>query len=68
MWYRQFGAPASADDVIVAMVQETKDPGRIRVVSGDKAIGSEARHHRCRHTTSVAFVKGKECCYKDGEE
>lgn len=53
----RFGAPVSADDVIITMVQETKDPGKIRVVSGDKAIGSEARRHRCRHTTSVAFVK-----------
>lgn len=52
----QFSAPATADDVIVAMVHESRDPGAIRVVSSDKAVGAEARRRRCRHTTSVAFV------------
>lgn len=52
----RFSAPHTADDIIVAMVHETKDPGRIRVVSGDKAIRSEAVSHRCRYVTAAAFV------------
>lgn len=52
----RFSAPHTADDIIVAMVHETKDPGRIRVVSGDKAIRAEAVSHRCVHVTSVDFV------------
>ena len=52
----RFSAPHTADDIIIAMVHETGDPGRIRVVSGDKAIRSEAVSHRCRHVTAIAFV------------
>ncbi len=51
-----FSAPHTADDIIIAMVHETNDPGRIRVVSGDKAIRAEAVSHRCRHVTAIAFV------------
>lgn len=52
----RFSAPHSADDIIVAIVHETKDPGRIRVVSGDKAIRAEAVSHRCRYVSCVDFV------------
>ena len=52
----RFSAPAPADDVIVAMVERAHRPADIRVVTSDKAIAHEARHHRCRHTNAVAFV------------
>ncbi len=51
-----FSAPKTADDLIVAMVHRARDPGAVRVVSGDTAIRREARHRRCRHTEAVAFV------------
>ncbi len=52
----RFSAPATADDVIVAMIQRAKDPGAVRVVSGDKAIRLEASYRRCLHTDAAGFV------------
>ena len=52
----RFSAPHTADDIIITMIHETKDPGRIRVVTGDKAIRAEAVSHRCGHVTAIAFV------------
>jgi len=52
----RFSAPATADDVIVAMIQRAKDPGTVRVVSGDKAIRLEAAYRRCLHIDAVGFV------------
>ena len=53
----RFSAPATADDVIVDMIHRAKDPGKLHVVTSDKAIRHEARHRRCRHTDAVRFVK-----------
>ncbi len=52
----RYSAPQTADDVIVAMIGATKDPGRVRVVTSDKAIRLEARYHRCRDIDSDCFV------------
>lgn len=52
----RFSAPLTGDDVIVAMVHQAKDPGAVRVVSGDTAIRREARYRRCAHTDVVKFV------------
>lgn len=52
----RFSAPATADDVIIAMVECARDHSDIRVVTSDKAIAHEARRNRCRHTNAVAFV------------
>lgn len=51
-----FSAPQTADDVIIAMANRAKDPGRITVVSGDRAIQHAAKMRRCRVTESRAFV------------
>jgi hypothetical protein len=52
----QFSGNRTADDVIVALIQRTRDPGRIRIVTSDHAIRSEARHRRCGTTAADAFV------------
>ncbi len=52
----RFSAPMTGDDVIVAMVHRAKDPGGVRVVSGDTAIRREARYRRCGHTDVVKFI------------
>ncbi len=52
----RFSAPATADDVIVTMVQRAKDPSTVRVVSSDTAIRHEAKYRRCRCTDVVSFV------------
>jgi len=52
----RFAAPATADDVIVALIQGERDPARVLVVSDDTAIRYEARRRRCRHSGAVAFV------------
>lgn len=52
----EFSAPVTADDVIVEMVERVKDPGRVRVVTSDRAIRHAAGLNRCRHTDARAFV------------
>lgn len=52
----RFSAPMTADDIIVAMIQRAKDPGRVRVVTGDTAIRREVRYRRCLHTDVVSFI------------
>ena len=52
----RFSAPATADDVIVQAVHDAKDPGAMRVVSSDRAIGHAAKHRRCRLTLAADFV------------
>ena len=51
-----FSSPASADDTIIKIVHQTKDPASLRVVTNDKAISYEARRRRCRHTSPVDFI------------
>jgi predicted RNA-binding protein with PIN domain len=52
----RFSAPATADDLIVAMIHDEKDPTRLRVVTSDKAIRHAAGYRKCRSTDSVSFV------------
>jgi predicted RNA-binding protein with PIN domain len=52
----RFSAPATADDLIVAMIRDEKDPTRLRVVTSDKAIRHAAGYRKCRSTDSVSFV------------
>ena len=52
----RFSAPATADDLIVAMIRDEKDPTRLRVVTSDKAIRHAAGYRKCRCTDSVSFV------------
>lgn len=52
----RFSAPATADDVIVALIARAPDPSSVRVVSGDKAVLLEAGYRRCVRTAAVAFV------------
>jgi len=51
-----FSGSATADDVIVGMVKRARHPADLRVVTSDKAVAHEARHHRSRHTSAVGFV------------
>ncbi len=51
-----FSAPATADDLLVEMIRAAKDPGRVRVVTSDKAIRHEAGIRRCGVCDSPAFV------------
>jgi predicted RNA-binding protein with PIN domain len=53
----RFSAPATADDVIVDMVQNARHPTAIRVITSDTAIRHEAKYRRCRHTDSASFVR-----------
>ena len=53
----RFSAPATADDVIVDIIQHARNPSRLRVISGDTAIRHEARRRRCRHSSAVEFVQ-----------
>ncbi len=52
----RFSAPKTADDLIVAMIRDEKDPTRLRVVTSDKAIRHAAGYRKCRCTDSVSFV------------
>ena len=52
----RFSAPATADDLIVAVIRDEKDPTRLRVVTSDKAIRHAAGYRKCRCTDSVSFI------------
>jgi len=52
----RFSAPATADDLIVAIIRDEKDPTRLRVVTSDKAIRHAAGYRKCRSTDAVSFV------------
>jgi len=52
----QFSAPQSADDIIVAQVKRTRNPGQMRVVSSDTAIQYEAKLRRCQTTDCISFI------------
>ena len=52
----RFSAPATADDVIVSMIEQAKHPEMLRVVSGDTAIRHAAKHRRCRDSDAISFV------------
>lgn len=52
----RFSAPKSADDVIVDLLGEVRDPGRTRIVSSDNALRTEAHYRRCGCTSSRDFV------------
>ncbi len=52
----RFSAPATADDLIVAMIGDVKDATGLRVVTSDKAIRHAAGYRKCRCTDSVSFV------------
>ena len=60
-----FSAPKTADDVIVEMVHELRDPSDVCVVTSDTAIRYEARSRRCGHVDSERFVR--ELFEKDDE-
>lgn len=51
-----FSAPATADDIIVTMIEQAKKPKMLRVVSSDTAIRHAARHRQCQHSDAVAFI------------
>jgi predicted RNA-binding protein with PIN domain len=52
----KFSAPATADDIIVSMIEQAQQPTMLRVVSSDTAIQHAARHRRCQTTDAVAFI------------
>lgn len=52
----RFSAPATADDVLVAMIEQAEQPAMLRVVSSDTAIRHAARHRRCQTTDAAAFI------------
>ncbi len=52
----KFSAPETADDIIVRMVHQARQPRTIRVVSTDTAIRYEARARNCLHIDSAGFV------------
>lgn len=52
----QFSAPVTADDVIVEMVNAARDPGRVCVVTSDKAIVHAARGRRCQCCGTKPFI------------
>ncbi len=52
----KFSGPATADDVIVAMIKQAEQPTMARVVSSDTAIRHAARHRRCQTTDAAAFI------------
>jgi predicted RNA-binding protein with PIN domain len=52
----KFSAPATADDIIVSMIEQAGLPAMLRVVSSDTAIQHAARHRRCQTTDAVAFI------------
>jgi len=53
-----FSAPATADDVIVSMIEQAKRPELLRIVSSDNAILHAARQRRCQTTDAVTFIAG----------
>lgn len=53
----RFGAPKTADDVIVDMIQRSNDPARLHVVTADGAIAHEARARRCPVIAPVDFIR-----------
>ncbi|RME36892.1 MAG: hypothetical protein D6788_10655 [Planctomycetota bacterium] len=52
----RFSGTETADDVIVRLVEEAPDPGRVRVISSDHAVGHAARYRRCKHATCKTFL------------
>lgn len=51
-----FSGPRTADDCIVERIQHAAHPERVNIISDDKAILHEARHHRCRVTSNALFI------------
>ncbi len=52
----RFSAPATADDVIIAMIQRERDPAALAVVTDDTAIRHEARRRGCDHLNTIPFI------------
>ncbi len=53
----RFSAPVTADDIIVDMIHQAKDPTIIRVVTSDNAIRHEAKRRRSRNTVAADFIE-----------
>jgi len=52
-----FSAPATADDLIVAAINDEKIPTRLRVVTSDTAIRHAAGYRKCRCTDAASFIE-----------
>ncbi|MCH7700918.1 MAG: NYN domain-containing protein [Planctomycetes bacterium] len=52
----RFSGPRSADELIEETIEQSQSPGRLWVVTSDRAIQSVARHRRCRCTSSADFL------------
>ncbi|MCP4593931.1 MAG: hypothetical protein GY842_24620 [bacterium] len=52
-----FSSPRTADEVIEDIIATTRYPAQLCVVSGDRAIQSVARRHRCTTMDSGAFAR-----------
>lgn len=51
-----FAAPRSADDVIVELLSQSRQPLTVSVVTDDTAIAHEARRRRANHVGCRAFI------------
>ena len=52
----RFSAPATADDLIVAIIRDENVPTRLRVVTSDKAIRHAAGYRKCPCTDATSFI------------
>lgn len=52
----RFSAPRSADELIEETIEQSISPGRLWVVTSDRAIQAVARHRRCRCMSSEDFL------------
>jgi len=53
----RFSGHVTADEVLVGMIEQAKDPGRVCVVTGDRAIQHAARARRCATVTANEFIR-----------
>lgn len=53
----RFSGRLTADEVLVEMIEQVPDPGRVRVVTSDRAIQHEARARRCAVAEAEAFIE-----------
>jgi len=51
-----FSGPRTADDCIVERIRQVAHPDRVSIISDDTAIQHEARHRRCRVTSTAFFI------------
>lgn len=53
----RFSDSRTADEVIIDLIEASRNPSRLRIVTSDKAIRHEAERRKCRYVDNVTFIQ-----------